>query len=79
MEIIDISKAVRRKSDRRRHEIRRSEADENTILARIAKLQRVLDTRVRKGDREGFLAGRRELCDLIFTVVSEDMPERKRN
>lgn len=73
MEIIDISKAVRRKSDRRRHEVRRSDADENTILARIAKLQRILDTRVRNGDREGFLAGRRELCDLIFTVVSEDV------
>lgn len=73
MEIIDVSKAVRRKSDRRRHEVRRSDADENTILARIAKLQRILDTRVRNGDREGFLAGRRELCDLIFTVVSEDV------
>ncbi len=73
MEIIDVSKAVRRKSDRRRHEVRRSDADENTILARIAKLQRILDTRVRNGDREGFIAGRRELCDLIFTVVSEDV------
>ena len=73
MEIIDISKAVRRKSDRRRHEVRRSDADENTILARIAKLQHILDTRVRNGDREGFIAGRRELCDLIFTVVSEDV------
>lgn len=73
MDIIDISKTARRFNDRRRRDVRRVAADENTVLAKIARLQHVLDSRMRNGDKEGFLAGRRELHNLIFTVVSEDL------
>lgn len=79
MVIVDLSKAVRRKTDRRRHEVRRISVQENGVLARIAHLQRVLDSSMRTGDKEGLLAGRRELNNLIFTVVSEDVCMRERN
>lgn len=79
MEIVDFSKAVRRRDDRRRHDARRVNQNENPILARIANLQRTLDARARMGDCAGFSAGRRELCDLIFTVVCEENESRKRN
>lgn len=78
MEIVDLSKAVRRKTDSRRHELRRANVEGNSLLARIAKLQRALDARARTGDTDGFIAGRRELCSLIFTVMSEDLAERSR-
>lgn len=78
MERVDISKAVRRRTDRRRHAVRRAGGEENTVLARIAHLQRVLDTRMKSGDKDGFTAGRRELYDLIFAVVSEDVRSGER-
>ncbi len=72
MEIVDLSKAVRRKTDSRRRDVRRISGEDAGIFSRIAKLQRTLDERIRSGDREGYFVGRRELCNLIFAVVSDD-------
>lgn len=79
MERVDISKAVRRRTDRRRHQVRRVSGEENPTLARIAHLQRILDSRMKRGDKDGFIAGRRELYDLIFAVVSSDVRTGERN
>lgn len=73
MIIVDLGKAERRRTDRRRHQIRRTDADGKGILSRIATLQHAVDARVRTGDRDGYIAGRRELCNLIFAVVSDEV------
>lgn len=73
MEIVDISKVVRRKKSAKTFGSRRGENNGDSALARIARLKRALDSRARLGDRAGFAAGRKELCDLIFAVVSEDV------
>lgn len=79
MEVVDLSKAVRRKTDRRRHLVRRVSGEENSALARIAHLQHVLDSGMRNGDKDAFIAGRREISSLIFSVLTENVCERKRN
>lgn len=78
METIDISKAVRRRTDRRRHLMRRVSGEGNSALDRIAHLQRILDSKIKKGDMDGFAAGRRELYDLILAVVSKDVMSGER-
>lgn len=77
MEIVDLSKAVRRRKDCRRHEMRRVSGDANGLLARIAKLQHTLEVQAKTGNEKGFLKGRRELFDLIFTAVSEDVGAKR--
>lgn len=72
MIIVDLGKAERFGNDRRRHHVRRADADGKGILSRIAKLQHTLDSMARTGNRKGYIAGRREMCNLIFSVVSDD-------
>ncbi len=73
MEIIDVSKVLRRNNKREKHKSRRISGKEDSgILSRIATLQHAADARLKAGDAGEYTLLRRELCDLIFTVISQD-------
>lgn len=72
MEIIDVSKVLCRNNKREKHKKRRINDTGSGILAKIATLQHAADARLKAGETGDYALLRRELCDLIFTVISDD-------